>query len=131
MKKAVLILICLTVALLMVVGAAFAQKAVDLSGTWTGYAIVGDGSRLDFNLALEKGEEGYTGKITDDAQMMPEMLIKEATFEDNTLSFVFDFTDGYEVTQIKIHLTYENDTLKGYWTDPDGSQDIVELERKK
>ena len=131
MKKAVLILVCLTVALLMVVGAAFARQEVDLSGTWTGYAIVDDGSRIDFNLVLEKGEEGYTGKITDTAEMLPEMLIKQATFEENKLSFVFNFTDGYEVTEIQINLTYESDTLKGYWTDPDGDQDIVELERKK
>jgi hypothetical protein len=36
-----------------------------------------------------------------------------------------------EVVLIKIALTLEGDSLKGFWTDPGGSSDIVELTRKK
>lgn len=131
MKKVVLIVLCVTIALLIAIGGIFAQMKSNLTGTWAGYAIVDDGSRADFTLILEKGEEGLTGKITDETGMIPEMQVKNAVFKDNKLSFEFEFPSDMDYTLIKIELKLEGDTLKGFWTDPDGDSDIVDLARKK
>ncbi len=130
MKKIVIIVICLTVALLLVLANVFAQTT-DLSGTWTGFTILGDGTRANFNLILEKAEGGYGGKINDDAGAMPEMKLKNVTFKAAVLAFEIDYPQGSETTLIKIELKHEADTLKGTWTDPDGQSNIIELERKK
>ena len=131
MKKVVLILVVVTIALLVAIGSAFAQAKADVVGAWTGYAIVGDGSRADFVLTVGKGEEGLTAKITDETGMIPEMLCRNVAFAENKLSFDIDFPNGMDIVLIKIALTLEGDALKGFWTDPDGSSDIVELTRKK
>ena len=131
MKKAVLILTFAVIALLMLVGGGFAQKKPDIVGTWTGYAIVGDGSRVDFNVVIEKGQAGYTGKIGDTAGMVPEAPMKNIVFKDNKLTFEFDFAEGMGSTLIKIDLTLDKEVLKGHWFNPEGNSDIVELTLKK
>ena len=132
MRKTSLIL---AVAVLALAAAApvLAQKAgkVNLAGTWTGYTILGDGNRADFNLILEKAGETYTGKINDDAGMMPEMAIKNVTFKDPTLSFEIEFPDASGTRLIKIELKLEADTLKGNWVDEDDNSNVIELARKK
>ncbi len=131
MKKAVLILVCLTIALLIAIGGAFAQTQAGIVGAYAGYAIVGDGSRADFVLTVAKGEEGLTGKITDETGMLPEMICRNVAFTENKLTFDIDFPNGVEIVLIKISLTLDGDVLKGFWTDPEGSSDIIELIRKK
>ena len=131
MKKAVLILICLTIALLIAIGGVFARAKADIVGSYAGYAIVGDGSRADFILTVAKGEEGLTGKITDETGMLPEMVCRNVAFAENKLTFDIDFPNGMEIVLIKISLSLDGDLLKGFWTDPDGSSDIIELTRKK
>lgn len=132
MRKTSLIL---TLAVLVVAAAApvLAQKAanVNLAGTWTGYTILGDGNRADFNLILEKAGETYTGKINDDAGMMPEMAIKNVLFKDPTLAFEIELPEGAGTRLIKIELKLEADTLKGSWVDPDDNSNVIELARKK
>jgi hypothetical protein len=131
MKKVVLILVCVTIALVVAIGAAFAQAKAGVVGAWTGYAIVGDGSRFDFNFTVGKGDEGLTGKITEETGMVPEIVCRNMVFAENKLTFDIDFPNGMDLVLIKIALVLDGDTLKGFWTDPDGSSDIIELSRKK
>jgi hypothetical protein len=127
----------LTLALAVLVLAAavpvLSQKAekVDLAGKWTGYTILGDGNRADLNLILEKAGETYTGKVNDDVGMIPEMVIKNVSFKNPTLSFDIDLPEGAETRLIKIELKLEADTFKGSWADPDGNTNVIELARKK
>jgi hypothetical protein len=130
MKKTLLILAFVMIALLVAIGNVFSQEKAGVVGAWTGYAIVGDGSRLDFNFTVGKGEEGLTGKITDEAGML-EIVAKNAVFADGKLTFDIDFPQGMEVVPIKVSLTLDGDSLKGFWVDPGGSSDVVELARKK
>jgi len=131
MKKTLLILAFVALALVLLVGAGFAQKKPDVIGTWIGYAIVGDGSRVDITVVIEKGAAGYTGKISDATGMVPESPLKNIVFKDSKLTFEFDMTEGMEAMLIKIDLTLENETLKGAWFDPEGNSDLVELTLKK
>lgn len=133
MRKTSFTLIAAALVLAAAMTPAFGQKPpkVDLSGKWNGYAILGDGNRADFNLILEKAADTYTGKINDDAGMMPEMQIKNVAFKDQLLAFEIDFPEGLETRLIKIELKFEADSLKGSWVDPDGNSNIIELGRKK
>lgn len=131
MKKVILIVLCVTIALILALGSVFAQAKADVTGPWTGYAIVGDGSRADFTLTVGKGDEGFTATITDETGMIPEMIGRSVAFKENKLTFEFDFPNGMDIVLIKIELTLDGDTLKGFWIDPDGSSDIVDLARKK
>lgn len=127
------ILIVSALALALMLAPALAQQAgkTDLAGTWTGYTFLGDGSRADFNLTLEKAGESYTGKINDVAGIIPEMQIKNVVFKDPVLNFEIDFPNGTETQLIKIELKLEAETLKGGWVDSYGGSNIIELSRKK
>ncbi len=131
MKKTLLILAIVMLTLLVLVGGGFAQKKPDVVGTWVGYAIVGDGSRVDFTVVVEKGQTGYTGKLFDTTGMIPESPLKNMVFKDNKLTFEFDMAEGMDSQLIKIDLTLENETLKGAWFDPEGNSDLIELTLKK
>lgn len=131
MKKTLIILAIVTLTLLALVGGVFAQKKPDVAGTWIGFAVVGDGNRVDLTLVIEKGAAEYTGKINDSTGTVPETSLKNIVFKDNKLTFEFDMTEGAESMLIKIDLTLENETLKGAWFDPDGNTDIIELTLKK
>jgi len=131
MKKTLLIPAVAMMALLVLSGGVFAQKKPDVIGTWVGYAIVGDGSRVDFTVVIEKGQAGFTGKLFDMTGMIPESPLKNIVFKDNKLTFEFDLAEGMESSLIKIDLTLENETLKGAWFDPDGNSNMIELTLKK
>jgi hypothetical protein len=131
MKKTLLILALVTLALVALLGGVFAQKKPDIVGTWVGYAIVGDGSRVDITAVIEKNAAGYTGKLSDTAGMVPESPLKNMVFKEKKLTFEFDLAQGAESTLIKIELTLENEVLKGAWFDPEGNTDLVELTLKK
>ena len=131
MKKAVLILTFAVIALLMLVGGGFAQKKPDIVGTWVGYAITGDGSRVEVTVVFDKGESGYTGKMSEATGMIAESPLRQIVFKDGKLAFEFDLVMGVESQLIKIEMTLENDVLKGAWFDAEGSSDIVELTLKK
>src|SRR4030042_3255632 len=72
MKKTLLILVATALALLILGAGLFAQKKPDVIGTWIGYAVVGDGSRGDITLVIDKGEAGDPGKLTDTTGLGPE-----------------------------------------------------------
>jgi hypothetical protein len=134
MKKANLTLIVALGALVLAAAVpASAQKAekVDLAGKWTGFTILGDGNRADLNLILEKAGEMYTGKVNDDVGMIPEMVIKNVSFKESTLSFEIELPEANGTRLIKIELKLAADTLKGSWADPDDNSNIIELTRKK
>ncbi len=122
-------------ALLVLAAFATAQQPgkpkVDLSGTWAGYAIVGDGSRAEVSLVLEKAGETYSGKITSETGQVPDMAIKNVAFKDPTLTFEVDLPNGPGTQLIKIELKREGDTLKGSWVDEEANSNIIELARKK
>ena len=127
----ILILSVLAAALALV--PVFAQTAgkVDLSGTWTGYTILGDGTRAEFNLILEREGASYSGKITSETGMIPEMAIKNVIFKDPALTFEVELPDGAGYQLIKIDLKLEADMLKGIWLDADTNSNVIELARKK
>jgi hypothetical protein len=133
MKKSPLVPILTLAALSLLAGTAFSQaaKKPDIVGTWLGFAVVGDGSRIDITVVFDKGLTGYTGKLADANGMVPESPLKEIVFKDNKLTFEFDLAEGAETRLIKIELTLEGETLKGVWFDPDGNSDIIELTLKK
>jgi len=129
------------IGLVMIVAAAaafsFARTAPkpekdELTATWTGYTILGDGSRVDIDLSFEKGEAGYTGNL-EVLGMISEVPLKNIVFEDGKLTFEFDLVDddGVDSQLIKIELTLDKETLKGHWFDAEGNSDIIELTRKK
>lgn len=131
MKKTLFVLAVVALALFVLAAGAFAQKKPDIVGTWVGYAIVGDGSRVDITVVVEKGGAGYTGKLSDTAGMIPESPLRNIEFKDKKLTFDFDFAQGMDSVLIRLDLTLENETLKGAWFDPDGNSDLVELTLKK
>jgi hypothetical protein len=121
-------------ALLVLAAFATAQQPgkpkVDLSGTWSGFTFLGDGSRAEFNLVLEKAGETYSGKITSETGQVPDMAIKNVAFKAPTLTFEIEFPDTSGPRTISIELKYESETLKGSWTDQDANTNIIELARK-
>lgn len=131
MKKALIILAVTVLALAVLVGGLLAQKKPGFLGAWTGYAIVGDGSRVDINVSFDKGEEGYTGKLAEASGMIPESPLKNIVFKDGKLTFEFDLLDDGGSQLIKIELALEQETLKGRWIDVEGNSDIIELTLKK
>jgi len=131
MRRNLFALACIATTLAVLAGGALAQKKPDIVGTWVGYALTGDGSRVELTAVFDKGEAGYTGKMTEATGMLPEMTFRQIVFKDGKLSFEFDLAMGVESQVIKIELTLENDVLKGAWFDAEGSSDVVELTLKK
>ena len=128
MKKTLLIPAFAALALVLLVGGVFAQKKPEVIGTWIGFAVA-SGNQVDLTVVIDKGEAGYTGKISDATGMIPESPLKNIVFKDGKLAFEFDMAS--ESMLIKIEMTLENETLKGSWFDPDGNSDIIELTLKK
>jgi hypothetical protein len=131
MKRTLIACACVVTALAVLAGGAFAQKKPDIVGTWLGYALTGDGSRVELTVVFDKGEAGYTGKMTEATGMIPETALRQIAFKDGKLTFEFDLVMGVESQLIKIEMTLENDVLKGAWFDAEGSSDVVELTLKK
>lgn len=128
MKRTFAALACALVAL-FVLGAG-AQKKPDIVGTWLGYANSPD-MRFDLTVIFAKGETGYTGKMSDASGMLAEIPLREIVFKDGKVTFEFDLAMGVEAMLIKIELTLENEGLKGFWYDVNGSSDVVELTLQK
>jgi hypothetical protein len=134
MKKNLIVLAVTVLALCVLAGGLLAQKKPGFLGAWTGYYIVGDGSRVDVNLSFDKDEAGYTGKLSDASGMIPESPFKNIVFKDadGKLTFEFDLMDDDGGSQlIKIELILDKETLKGHWFDAEGNSDIIELTLKK
>ena len=106
------------------------EKKPDIAGTWTGFAMA-DGARLDITVVFARNETGYAGKLSDASGMVPESPLREIVFKDNKLAFEFDLAQPSGTILIKIELVLENDTLKGFWSDPEGNSGAISLVLKK
>ena len=107
-----------------------APKAPDIVGTWAGYAIA-PGMRFELTAVFDKGEAGYTGRLSDASGMLSEAPLREIVGKDGKLTFEFDLVMDMNPMLIKIELALENETLKGFWSNAEGSSDVVELALKK
>ena len=123
--------VLIVLALCCLVGGLPGQERPGVLGAWTGYTVIGDGSRVDVNLSLDKGGAGYTGTM-EAVWMTPELPLKNIVFKEGKLTCEFDLMDDDGSSQlIKVELTLDKETLKGHWIDADGKSDIIELTRKK
>jgi hypothetical protein len=132
MKKTLIVLAITILAFFVLAGGLLAQKKPGFLGAWTGFAIIGDGSRVDnVSVTFAEGESGYTGKLAV-PDMIPEALVRNIVFKDGKLSFDFDLWDDMGGSQlIRIELMLDQETLKGHWFDAEGNSDIIELTLKK
>jgi hypothetical protein len=131
MKKVLIVLLITIVALCLLIGSLLAQEKPGFLGTWTGYAIIGDGSRVAVNASFDKGEAGYTGLLGLEG-MDSERPLKNIVFKDGLLTFEFDLVDDAGGSQlIKIELVLDKEKLTGHWFDAEGKSDIIELALKK
>lgn len=131
MKKAVGALLFWTVALLAWAAASPAQVRPGIVGAWTGHTFIGDGSRVEFTLVVDKGTEGLTARITSETGDVPDMDCRNVSYADRKLTFDLDFPEGMGVVPIRVSLVLEGDALKGLWANPEGDTDVIELSRKK
>lgn len=106
------------------------QKKPDILGTWTGYAIA-PGMRFELVAVFDRGEAGYTGKLSDASGALADTPLREIVFKDGRLAFEFDLVLGTDPMLIKIELALENEMLRGHWFDAEGNSDVVELTLKK
>lgn len=111
--------------------AGLAQVQPGIVGAWTGHTFVGDGSRAEFTLVVDKGAEGLTARITSETGDVPDMACRNVAFADHKLTFDLDFPEGMDVILIRISLTLEGDTLKGDWANPQGETNTIDLVRKR
>ncbi|HSA94567.1 MAG TPA: hypothetical protein VLJ16_00855 [Acidobacteriota bacterium] len=105
-------------------------KKPDILGTWVGYAVA-PGMRFELVAVFDKGEAGYTGKLSDTTGTLADTPLRAIAFKDGKLTFEFDLLMGTDPQLIKIELVLENETLKGNWFDSEGNSDVVELMLKK
>jgi hypothetical protein len=106
-----------------------ARQAIDLSGSWVGYAITGDGSQMDLRLTLSEGADGYSGTLQDVAENLPEMALRGIVVADNQFACEFDLPTDQGSDLIKITADYANETLSGSYVDPTGDSDRVFFRR--
>ncbi len=108
-----------------------ASQKTDLSGTWTGFAER-QGSQDNLTLVLQKKDNKYTGKLTDEMGMFPGVEVKNFVQKEDIVTFEFDGGMGGQVFTLKAELKLSGEMMKGTWTmigaDDSGA---IELSRKK
>jgi hypothetical protein len=128
MKKVKAALGLLALGLIFVLSITSAQ-AIDLSGTWIGKTEVPDMGADEVTLVLKKVENGYSGTISDSLNVVAaDTEIKDATIENDVLSFTFPLADGAIIT---MKLTVSENKLSGQWEHPEGSTGAIEFVLKK
>lgn len=129
MRKTLAIFILSFFLLTLGYGISFCEE-IDLSGKWEGTTEVPGSTEPDkLTLILEKKDGEYSGILTDSLGFAQDEEIKDAEFEDSTLTFNFTIFTGDEYMQIFVTLTVEEDKMSGYWEGEDGSSAPVELTR--
>ena len=130
MKKSTnfLILAILVVGLVVVV---YAQKT-DLSGTWVGFAER-LGNQDNIIVVLEKKDDTYIGKLTDEMGEFPGAEAKNLTVNNDVVAFELDGGQGDQSYTVKIEMKLSEDSLKGTWVmvGSDTESGMIELNRKK
>ena len=100
--------------LLIVIGVlSAATHAQSYLGTWTG-TWEGMGSSGGFELTLEKGAEGPTGKVTVTGEPAYSAATKTLKIDDNKLTASYDFTPDPSL-EVLLAAAIDGDTLKGTW----------------
>jgi hypothetical protein len=103
-----------------------------LEGTWIGKTEIPDvPEEVGVTLVLEMIEGKYKGLISDSTGMLQDVEIEDVQFEDNELSFRFEFFDGEGSNLIQIVLEVKGDAMSGYWEHQEGNSAPIEMERKK
>jgi hypothetical protein len=111
-----------------------AQKAakVDLSGTWTGTAVINGGaSKEEFTFVLEKKDASYSGKFTTATGLATDAEIRNVVFKDGKLSFDFDLNGNPGGDVITVEVTVVSDTMTGIWSSSSGEGDSIEAKKQK
>jgi hypothetical protein len=111
MKKVMLGLICLSLAVL---GAAAA--AVDMSGTWKGTTYIADRDAYDdLTIVLKKEGASYAGTVTDSLGMAQEAAIQNAKLDAEELSFDFTIFDGQDYLTVHATAKVAEGKFVGKW----------------
>ena len=119
-----------TLSLTLAAAVLFAAGAVDLSGTWKGFAE-NEGYPDNVTVVLEKAGDTYTGTVTDEMGMFPNSSIQNFVVIEDTVTF--EFEGNYEGTPftLKAEMTLDEGTMKGTWTvDSLGASGILELTKE-
>ena len=114
--------------------AASAQKTakIDLSGTWTGSAMINGGaSKEDFTLIFEKKGEAYTGKITTATGMAQDAELRNIVLTGDKLSLEFDLNGDVSGDVITVEVTVTADAMTGTWSSSSGQGDTIEAKKQK
>jgi hypothetical protein len=131
MKKMTAWLAIAGMLLLFVGGLTYAGEK-DLVGTWIGETGVPDApepDKLTIVFAMKDGE--LTGTFTDTLGFASEAPLEDIKYEDGSLTFHFDVSDGYDTFPIYCTLKVEGDSMTGYWENDGGESSEIKLERKK
>jgi hypothetical protein len=109
MRKPVLALVLL-VGFGVIAGAA---QTPSYLGTWTG-TWAGLGQSGAFELTLEKGTEGPTGKVVVTGEPAYSAATKTLKIDGNKLTASYDFPPDPSL-EVVLAAAFEGDTLKGTW----------------
>jgi hypothetical protein len=106
--------------------------AANLSGTWTGSAVINGGaSNEGFTLVLEKKAASYSGRVTTASGLAVEAEIRDVVFKDGKLSFKFDLNGNSDPDVITFEMTVEADAMTGTWSSSSGQGDKAEAKKQK
>jgi hypothetical protein len=111
-----------------------AQKAVkiDLSGTWTGAAVINGGaSKEEFTLVLEQKDGAYTGKMNTATGLAQDAEVRNVVFKDGKLSFEFDLNGDPNGDIITVDVTVADNAMTGTWSSSSGQGDTIEAKKQK
>jgi len=126
---------CLTALTGAIAGfAAAAQKApkIDICGTWTGSAVLNNGTaNEEFTLLIEKKEGAYLGTISTATGMAQDAELRKIVLEGDKLSFEFDLNGDPGGDVITIEVTVAADTMAGTWASLSGQGDAIEAKKQK
>ncbi len=104
----------------------------NIEGTWIGKTEIPDNPEpVGVTLVLEKADGKFKGLISDSTGMLQDVEIEDVKFEDNELSFRFEFFDGEGSNLIQIFLEVKGDAMSGYWEHHEGSSAPIEMQKKK
>jgi hypothetical protein len=115
MTKPFITVVCLL--LLGALGSSANQSGTDipkdLIGTWSG-GWEGMGQSGGFELILEKGKEGGTGRVAVTGEPTYKATIRTMSFEGKKMTAVYDFPPDEQI-EVVLNTTFEGDSATGPW----------------
>jgi len=108
-------MVLMTLSLLMIIGIAYSQEKLDLTGTWEGSTFAeGPGFDMVFTLVLEHKNDAITGKLSDDMGYI-DSEITEVKLDGDVLTFeAIAMTPDGDVTMV-FTMKCSAGELKGEW----------------